>query len=163
MIKDFTVHPITRQLVHADFIQIDPSKPVILEVPFRVVGKAAGEAFGGSLLQTARTLKVRCLPAAVPDFLEHDVSAMMIDDVMRVRDLPVPEGVEILHREDQKLLLVKPPRVEEVAKPEGAEEGAEGAEAKEGEEPSAEGAKDAKAKDGKDGKESKDSKESKSK
>jgi large subunit ribosomal protein L25 len=138
MVKDFTVHPITRQLVHADFVQVDVNLPVTVEIPFRTVGRAIGEAAGGSLLQTVRNLKVRCLPAAVPAEVSHDVSAMEIDSVVRIRDLAIPEGVEVLHREDQKVLLVKPPRIEEVAKPEGAEEGAaEGAEGeakKEGEE-----------------------------
>lgn len=125
MVKTFTVHPVSRQLTHADFLQVDPTVPVELEIPFRAVGRSKGEAAGGTLLQTVRSLRVRCLPTEVPSTIETDVSELEIDQMMRVRDLKLPAGLNVLNRDDQKVVVVKPPRVEEVVKPEGVAEGEE--------------------------------------
>lgn len=121
MIKDYTVHPLTRRLLHADFIRIDPSKAVEVEVPFLIVGKAKGEVAGGTVLRALRSVKLRCLPGAIPDSLEYDVSALEIDAVVKVSEVPVPEGITVLHPPDQKVLSIKPPRVETAG-----EDGAEG-------------------------------------
>jgi large subunit ribosomal protein L25 len=138
MIKDYVVHPVTRQLLHADFQQVDLTKQIEVEIPFRTRGKSKGEAAGGTLLQNVRQLRVRCQPANIPLFIEADVSELEIDSVLRVHELTLPEGIELLHREDQKLVVVKPPRVEEAPKPaEGeaveGEAGAEGEAKAEGE------------------------------
>jgi large subunit ribosomal protein L25 len=159
MIKEYTVHPISRQLLHADFLQVDRELPVEVMIPFRTVGKSKGEQAGGTLLQHLRHLKVRCAPGNIPIVLEADVSALEIDDVLRVNELTLPPGIEVLHREDQKLVVVKPPRVEDVVKVEGVVEGevpaeGEAAAAAEGGE-AAEGAADAKGKDEGKGKEGK--------
>jgi len=131
MVKDYSVHPVSRNLLHADFIHVDTTKPLVVEVPFHTTGKSVGVAQGGTLLTTVRSLKVKCIPAKIPDFVEHDVSALDINDVLKVSELSVPEGVEVLMEADRKVAMVAPPRVE--AEP-TAEEGEEGAEGEEGEE-----------------------------
>ncbi|MBW2527623.1 MAG: 50S ribosomal protein L25 [Deltaproteobacteria bacterium] len=132
MVKAYTIHPVTRRIVHADFMQVDRDKPVQVEVPFRRVGRSKGEAEGGTLLQTVRSLRVRCLPTNVPPALEADSTELEIDDVLRVQDLKLIEGIEVLHPPEQKLIVVQPPRVEETP---AEAEGAEGAEGEEGEKP----------------------------
>ena len=112
MVKDYTVHPLSRRLLHADFIRIDKDTKVDVEVPFRVTGKAKGELEGGTVLVTVRTLSFRCLPSAIPDTVTHDVSELDINDVVRVNELVVPEGAEPLLPADRKLVIVQPPRPE---------------------------------------------------
>lgn len=144
MVKEYTIHPVTRQLVHADFVQVARDQPIELDIPFRRVGRCKGEQAGGTLLQTVRTLRVRCLPENIPSHIEPDVTELDIDQVLRVSDLTLPEGIEVLHPIDQKLMVVKPPRVEEVPAEAEAAEGEEGVEKPaEGEEGAAEGAKPA--------------------
>ena len=161
MVQDYVVHPVSRQLLHADFLQVDLSLPVEVEIPFRTTGKSKGEVAGGTLLQNLRHLRVRCQPGDIPTVIEADVSELEIDSVIRVRELTLPPGIELLHREDQKLVVVKPPRVEEAPKPAEGEEGAEGVAAADGEakpegEAGAEGAAaEGDAKDGKDAKKEK--------
>jgi large subunit ribosomal protein L25 len=161
MVKDYVVHPVTRQLLHADFQQVDLSLPVVVEVPFRTTGKSKGEAAGGTLLQNVRHLSVRCQPGEIPTVIEAEVSELEIDSVLRVRELTLPEGIELLHREDQKLVVVKPPRVEEAPKPvEG--EGVEGAALAEGEaKPEGEGGEGEAAKPAKPEGDAKDAKKDK--
>jgi large subunit ribosomal protein L25 len=138
MIKDYTVHPVSRQLVHADFIQVDVNQTLEVEVPFQAIGRSKGEMAGGTLVQNVRQLRVRCLPANIPDIIEADVTELEIDDVLRVEQLAATAaGVELLHRSDQKLLVVQPPRVEEEEAPEEGEgeEGADGEAPVDGEAP----------------------------
>ena len=90
MVKEFTVHPLTRALLHVDLIRIDKQKPIECEIPFVTVGKSKGEVEGGTLLTSVRTLKVRCMPINIPDSIEHDVSELQIDDVAKVSELTLP-------------------------------------------------------------------------
>jgi large subunit ribosomal protein L25 len=156
MVKDVALHPVSRSPLHADFVRVDPDKPLVVEIPFRPLGRSKGETSGGTLLVAVRYLEVRCLPSQIPGHVDYDVSNMEINDVVRVRDLKLPEGVEVLFAEDRKVLSVAPPRAEaEEAKPEGAEgeakpEGAEGEAKAEGDD------KDDKKKDKDDKKKDKD-------
>ena len=136
MVKRFDVHPVSRKLLHADFIRIDENKPVEVEIPFLTTGKAKGELEGGTVLVTTRELPIRCLPHIIPNHLSHDVTELMINDYISVSDLALPEGVEVLLPPDHRLVVVQPPRVE--AEPEKPAEGEEGAVAAEGEEGAAE-------------------------
>ncbi len=156
MIQDYTLHPLSRQLLHADFIRIDEHTKVEVEVPFRTVGKAKGELEGGTVLVTVRTLSFRCLPTAIPDFVEHDVTELDINDVVKVKELAVPEGAEPLLAPDRTLIIVQPPRVEVEETPEG-EEGEEGegegeaSEGEDGDKPAEDGDKPADGGDAKKG------------
>lgn len=135
MVKEYTVHPLSRRLLHADFLRIDSSQKVEAKVPFATIGKSKGVAIGGTLLVHVRKLHVRCLPAEIPLRVEFDVSELEIHDVVKVSELTLPEGVEVLMEADRKLLVVAPPRVileedEETEGEEGEEAAADG-EAKE--------------------------------
>jgi large subunit ribosomal protein L25 len=60
-------------------------------------------------------LAVSCLPTAIPERIDADVSALMIGDVLKVSDLRAPEGVRILNDPGQAVATVAPPMAEEVA------------------------------------------------
>src|SRR4030095_1980797 len=74
MVRDYSYHPVTRELVHADFVQVKLDQPVDVEVPFVTTGKAKGVVGGGILQQIYRRLPVRALPERIPLKLEADVS-----------------------------------------------------------------------------------------
>jgi large subunit ribosomal protein L25 len=122
MIKEYEVNPLTRKLIHADFQRIDPDLPIVVEVPFVTVGKSKGEQEGGTLLTTVRSLKLRCLPTNIPNAVEHDVSSLTINDEVKVKELVLPEKVEVLMSPERKLVVVQPPRVVVEAAAEGAAE-----------------------------------------
>jgi len=84
-------------------------------VPVRHVGDAIGvRDTKGILEMVLREVQVSCLPAAIPDFLEADVSNLAIGDVFIVGNLPVPEGVRVLTDAGQAVATVAPPAAEEV-------------------------------------------------
>jgi large subunit ribosomal protein L25 len=148
MVKDYEVHPLSRRLLHADFIRIDEKKPVEVVVPFASTGRSKGELEGGTVLVALRLLPVRCLADRIPDRIEHDVSELEINDVIKVSDLVLTEGVEVLLPPDRRIVVVQPPRVEAEKPAEGeGVEGAEGEAAAEG----AEGAEGEKAEGAKKG------------
>ncbi len=99
--------------IHVDFFQVDPSKPITANVPLRLVGESpAVRDLAGTLVQGVDLLHVRCLPLAIPDAIEADVSGLNGFDVtLTVADLDVPEGVEILTDTSVPVATVAPPRI----------------------------------------------------
>lgn len=95
LIAEHQVHPVTRNLLHADFRRIEDGVKVSVRVPLLLVGKAKGTVLGGILSQVFRTLPVRCLPTDIPSSIECDVSDLDIEQTVAVRDLKLPEGVEV--------------------------------------------------------------------
>ena len=132
LLADHAYHPVSRDLVHADFLRIDLSKPVEVDVPLTTTGKAAGVIEGGTLRQIFRKLPISCLPSAIPQFIEFDVTEMKQNDVRKVSDLTVPAGVTIRLPIEQTVVAVDAAVQEEVeaaAEGEGAAPAAAPAEA----------------------------------
>lgn len=125
LLCDFQYHPVRRTLLHADFLKIALDQPVDVDVPFDLVGKAQGVVLGGTLRQVYRKLPVRCLPEKIPVKIEHDVTALGLDDHVAVKDLALPEGVSVRLPEAQTVAAVvtekkRGPEEEEAAAAPGA-------------------------------------------
>ncbi|HLV64726.1 MAG TPA: 50S ribosomal protein L25 [Polyangiaceae bacterium] len=120
LLREYQHHPVTRALLHADFVQIALDKEVDVEVPLELVGKAQGVVLGGTLRQVFRKLPVRCLPERIPVKLTHDVTALGLDQHVATRDLELPEGVSVRLPPEQTLVAI----VQEKAAPEEAAPGA---------------------------------------
>jgi len=67
VLQDIQFHPITDRILHVDFYQLSEDKPVIMEVPVRITGRSKGVVAGGVLRQSFRKLKVKAIPANLPD------------------------------------------------------------------------------------------------
>ena len=94
LLCDYQYHPVTRQLLHADFLKISLSAPVDVEVPFETLGKCKGVIAGGNLHVVFRKLPVRCLPDKIPVKISYDVTELELDGHVGAKDLPLPEGAE---------------------------------------------------------------------
>src|SRR5680860_1137849 len=119
-------HPVRGELLHVDFIRIDPDVRVAAEVPVNLEGEPEGAREGGVLEQLVFTLSIEAKPSDIPNTIDADVSAMNIGDQLRVRELSLPPGVEAMQEADELVAQVVVPRVVE-------EEPAEAAEGEEGE------------------------------
>ncbi|HEY4102588.1 MAG TPA: 50S ribosomal protein L25, partial [Polyangiaceae bacterium] len=95
LLSDFQYHPVTRALLHADFVQIHLDQPVNVEVPLELTGKAAGVVAGGTLRQVFRKLPIRCLPEKIPVKITYDVTELGLDGHVPVKALALPEGVSV--------------------------------------------------------------------
>lgn len=123
-------NPVTDLVLHVDFMQIDLTKKVKIDVPIHIKGLApAVDTYQGILVQPLDHLTVEALPTEVPSEIEADVSVLEeIDAALHVSDLTVPEGVEIMTDSDQMVVKVAPPSVEVVDEPTVDEELVEGEE-----------------------------------
>ena len=119
--KEYQYHPVTRELLHADFIQVDLSQPVDVEVPLELTGRAKGVVLGGNLHQARRSLPIRCLPAQIPAKLTKDVTELGLDEGYSVADLDLPEGVSVRLPAKQTVVLVAADRRRQAAEAAAAE------------------------------------------
>jgi large subunit ribosomal protein L25 len=95
LLVDSQVHPIRRDIEHVDFKTIDVTVQTSVWVPVVTLGTPEGEKLGGTMNLIRHELEVHCLPTAIPESIEIDVSALNIGDVIHVDEIPVPEGVTI--------------------------------------------------------------------
>jgi large subunit ribosomal protein L25 len=96
MVQDLQVHPVTRKPVHVDFYRIDPERTIERPVPFVAEGKAKGVVAGGELVVIYRELLLRAKPGQFPARLTADVTPLEIGDHIKVKDLALPPGVEVV-------------------------------------------------------------------
>ncbi|HEY6199625.1 MAG TPA: 50S ribosomal protein L25 [Candidatus Binatia bacterium] len=142
LVKELQYHPVTGEVIHADFYEVDLTEKIRVKVPLHFVGKAAGVVRGGILQPIVREIDVECLPMDIPEFFDVEVSALDIGDSLHVTELTMPEGVTAASESDLTLVTVVPPSIEEAPTPaEAAPVAVEGAEAA----PAAEGAEAAPA------------------
>jgi large subunit ribosomal protein L25 len=109
MIKDYSLHPVKRSIVHVDFVQVSLDKPVDVDVPLFMTGKAAGLTQGGVMRQVYRTVPVRCLPNQIPLKLEVDVTHLKLGEAVATKDLKLETGVTVQLPEMQTLISVVAP------------------------------------------------------
>lgn len=146
ILKDLQFNPVTDRLEHLDFLELNASRPVTVELPIVFTGQAAGVKEGGTLIPKLRRLKVKALPGDLVDKVEVDVTELLLGKSIKVSTIEL-EDIEILTSTSLPVASVEIPRA--LRSEEAAEaEALEGAEGEEG----AEGAEDGKeAEGGKEG------------
>jgi len=94
IVKDIQRHPVKRDVLHVDFLRIDPNKNVIVDIPLVMIGEAREvSAADGMVDQNMFSLSVSSPPDRIPTEIEVDISALTVGDAIRVGDLNLPEGV----------------------------------------------------------------------
>lgn len=118
LLQDIQVDPVRGKITHVDFRQIDMNKPLEVQVEIRLVGLApAVKELGGSLIQQAESVNVRCLPKDLINFVEVDVSSLSnFDAAIFIKDLKLPAGVESLDDAENIIAKVSAPMSEEELK-----------------------------------------------
>ena len=115
VIKEIQREPIKSRVLHVDFNEISLTEVLKINVPLSSHGEPIGvKADGGILEHVMRELQVECLPTAIPEKLEVDVSNLKIGEAIYVKNIAVPEGVKILNDGGLIVMIVKPPKVEAV-------------------------------------------------
>jgi large subunit ribosomal protein L25 len=135
MIKDLQVHPVSRDMIHADFYEIAMDRKIRAMAPVTVTGKSIGVEQGGMLQIVRRELEVLCYPNQMPDEIVIDITDLDIGDSVHIEEIPVEEGTEFPHEVDFTVLTILSPSLEEeeVEEEEEAELGEEGEEGEVGE------------------------------
>ncbi len=137
LVREVQLDPIKGGLIHVDFYQVSMKEKVRLEIPIALVGEApALKQKGAFLTNEMTTFNVECLPDAICDSIEVDLSSLTeLDQAIHVKDIKAPTGITILGHPDQLVARVSVSRVKEeeeiaekVAAPEAAAALAEPAE-----------------------------------
>ena len=110
LVREVQKHPARGNVLHVDFYQIHAGERVQVQIPLHFVGTAAGVKIGGILQHTMDELDIRCAAENIPERIDVDVTALGINDSIHVRDLMIPEGVEVLESEDRSVCSVMPPQ-----------------------------------------------------
>lgn len=106
VLQDIQFHPITDKILHADFYQLAEDKPVVMEVPVRITGRAKGVVSGGAMRQTYRKLKLKALPANLPDEIVVDVTPLKIGNKLYVGDIKT-NNFTFMHPDNAVVVAVK--------------------------------------------------------
>jgi len=175
LIQEIQKDPVYDHPVHVDFFEVRMDQKITTEIELNFVGEApAVKEAGGTLIKNFDYLEIECLPGDLVSEIDVDLSKLKtFDDVIRVSDLTIPEGIRVLQDERRSIAVVAPPLsekeleelekapeaevgdVEVAEKGKAAEEGEEGEAKEEGKEgdgketAAKEGAKDEKKEEGK--------------
>jgi large subunit ribosomal protein L25 len=113
MVREFQLDPVSHHLLHADFYRIAMDKTIRVTVPIVVKGEARGVKQQGGLLDFVhREIQVECLPADIPEHIEVDVSELMLNQGIRLRDVTESAKWTPLNDPDTLLVHVIAPRAE---------------------------------------------------
>ena len=106
IMKDIQFHPVTDKILHVDFLQIDESNPIVMEVPVKLEGLAEGVKAGGKLALQVRKLRVKALYNLIPEKLIIDVTSLGLGKTIKVGDLKF-EGLQLLNAKEAVVCGVK--------------------------------------------------------
>jgi len=135
ILQDIQFHPVSDKILHADFYELHDDKPITMEIPVILSGTAPGVLnSGGVLRRNKRKLKVKAIPAKLPDSIDVDISSLELGDKYYTSQVE-SEDFEILHSDNTVICQVRTSRASmasaEVAKDAEVSEDAESPEAKE--------------------------------
>ena len=113
LIKEVQYDHLGMEVIHADFARVSLDEKVKITVPVELKGEPKGAEDGGVLQQILASLEVECLVTEIPDVIRHSVVEMALDDVLKIKDLKMPEGVKCL--QDGELIVAQVKEILEVA------------------------------------------------
>lgn len=132
ILADTQFHPVSENILHADFMEIQDDKPIKMNIPVRFHGSAPGMLQGGKLMAKLRYLSLKALPADMPEFIDIDISNLDLGKSVKVSEIEV-KNFEIMNSPQVSIASVSIPRAarleEETAAAATAVVAEEGAEA----------------------------------
>lgn len=119
IVREVQYHPVTDNVLHVDFLRVNDTEAVEVELPIKLVGTAKGVLAGGRLVPMLRKLKVKGLVNELPDNVEVDISGLEMGKTFRVGEIPV-SGLTITSPAPAGVAIIEIPRAvrqaEEAAK-----------------------------------------------
>ena len=123
LIREIQRHPFKKQVLHIDFMELVAGEKVIVDIPLVFVGIPEGVRLSGALLeQIVHSIEVNVDPSNIPNHIDVDVSNLAMGHSLHVRDITLPESVEVLTDEDTTICAVVAPRAVVEEKAEGEAE-----------------------------------------
>ena len=128
LLREIQYDYLTSKPIHFDFQALDMNKKITVSVPVNIEGRAIGVKEGGILEEILREINIECLPTDIPNSFSVDVAELEIGHSIHVNVLEAEEGITILHDDEETIVTILAPKVEEVVVEEEEIEGEEGVE-----------------------------------
>jgi large subunit ribosomal protein L25 len=109
ILQDIQFHPVSDRILHVDFYQLFDDKEVTMNIPVKLSGTSPGVLNGGSLRFTNRKLKVKALPANLPDFIAADISELKIGSKLLLTSL-FNDAYTFMHPDNTVVVQVRTSR-----------------------------------------------------
>lgn len=120
ILQDIQYHPVTDIVYHADFMEINNDKPIVMNIPIKISGTAPGVLKGGKMVQKFRKLKIKALPEKMPETINISINELEIGQAVKVADV-ASENYQILDNKNNTIVTINVTRaVEEAAASEAA-------------------------------------------
>lgn len=115
LIHEPQLDPVSDEIIHADLYKVNMKEEIHTEIPLEFIGfSPAVEDLEGNLITSKDSLEVKCLPDKLVSEIQVDISILKtFDDLIKVGDIKIPEGVEVLDEIEEIVAQVTPPRSEE--------------------------------------------------
>lgn len=113
VLSDYQANPLKDQITHADFLAINMTEELEVDVQVNLVGESVGEKSGGTVQQPNWELKIKVRPSDIPETYDLDVSELDIGETITVADIREKSKFEILNEDDYALVTISAPRSEE--------------------------------------------------
>lgn len=110
-INEIQREPVTNEIIHIDLYTVDLNKVINISVPIQLFGGSIGVKNGGILQQQLRAIEVKGFPSSVPEIIHLNISDIDIGQAFFVKDLMIPDGVEVLNDPDTLILTILPPKL----------------------------------------------------
>ena len=110
ILKDIQFHPTTDAVLHLDFLELVPGKKVKAVVPITFTGSSIGVKNGGKFIASLRSVKVLTTPEKMLDEVVADISALDLGQTIRVRDIKLQDGVQIINAGAIPIAAIEIPR-----------------------------------------------------
>ena len=123
ILQDIQFHPVSDKILHVDFYQLFEDKEITMEIPISFIGNARGVKNGGVLRKNRRSLRVKALPANLPDFIEADITPLKIGSKLYITTLQ-NDAYKFMHPDNTVVCLVRRSRASVDAFDEEEEEAA---------------------------------------
>ena len=111
IIKEKQIHPVTRKIIHVDFLELKTGKEITVNIPIHFEGIAPGTKTGGVLDISMRSLEITCLPKDMPEEIVLDISKLELGNAIHVKDLSLSDKILVHASKDQSVVSVNIPHV----------------------------------------------------
>lgn len=109
ILQDIQYHPVSDEVLHADFFEVNQEKPIVVSIPVKLTGTSPGVIRGGKLTLKFNKLKVKGLIRDIPDFIEISITNLDVGQSIKVKDVAI-ENLRILDLSTAVIAEVKTAR-----------------------------------------------------
>jgi len=116
LLKERQIHPVSREILHVDFMVIPPHQSIEVDVPIKFIGTPIGTKTGGIMDVVHRTLRIQCVEDEIPDDIEVDISHLIVGEALHVRQIPQGKWT-VKDHQDKVLVTIHAKKIEAVVTP----------------------------------------------